>query len=156
MDRRLRRPRTGEEVEVAPLVGLQDIVEKEPPVPAAIFWLAGRQLCGPAFEIAGDTLLLTSKRSVEGLDVNEAREAILRLSDAIDALHGMGADAIIQVGATLPMGQTAATAERWGLVSRIVPRTELLAEAKRLAATIASRAPIAAETAKLKSPALTK
>jgi enoyl-CoA hydratase/carnithine racemase len=43
----------------------------------------------------------------------------------------------------------AATAERWGLVSRIVPRAELLAEAKRLAATIASRAPIAAETAKL-------
>jgi len=43
----------------------------------------------------------------------------------------------------------AATAERWGLVSRIVPQAELLAEAKKLAAIIASRAPIAAETAKL-------
>ena len=46
------------------------------------------ELCGPAFEIAGDTLLLGYKRSVEGLDVNEAREAILRLADAMDALHG--------------------------------------------------------------------
>lgn len=43
----------------------------------------------------------------------------------------------------------AATAERWGLVSRVVPQASLLAEAKALAATIASRAPIAAETAKL-------
>lgn len=43
----------------------------------------------------------------------------------------------------------AATAERWGLVSRVVPRTSLLAVAKSIAATIASRAPIAAETAKL-------
>ena len=43
----------------------------------------------------------------------------------------------------------AATAERWGLVSRVVPSAELMAEALRLARTIASRAPIAAETAKL-------
>jgi enoyl-CoA hydratase/carnithine racemase len=43
----------------------------------------------------------------------------------------------------------APTAERWGLVSKVVPQAELLGEAKRLAATIASRAPIAAETAKL-------
>jgi enoyl-CoA hydratase/carnithine racemase len=43
----------------------------------------------------------------------------------------------------------AATAEKWGLVSRVVPRESLLAEAKKLAATIASRAPIAAETAKV-------
>ena len=43
----------------------------------------------------------------------------------------------------------AATAERWGLVSRVVPSAELMAEAKKLAHTIASRAPIAAETAKL-------
>lgn len=43
----------------------------------------------------------------------------------------------------------AATAERWGLVSRVVPQERLLAEARALAATIASRAPIAAETAKL-------
>jgi len=45
------------------------------------------ELCGPAFEITGDALLLGYKRSVEGLDVNEAREAILRLADAMDALH---------------------------------------------------------------------
>ncbi len=43
----------------------------------------------------------------------------------------------------------AATAERWGLVSKVVPPSDLLSEAKKLAATIASRAPIAAETAKL-------
>ena len=46
------------------------------------------ELCGPAFEIAGDALLLGYKRSVEGLDVNEAREAVLRVADAMDALHG--------------------------------------------------------------------
>lgn len=43
----------------------------------------------------------------------------------------------------------AATAERWGLVSKVVPPAELLAEARKLAARIAARAPIAAETAKL-------
>lgn len=43
----------------------------------------------------------------------------------------------------------AATAERWGLVSRVVPLAELLAEAKKIASAIAARAPIAAETAKL-------
>lgn len=43
----------------------------------------------------------------------------------------------------------AATAERWGLVSRVVPQAELLAEAKKIASAIAARAPIAAETAKL-------
>ena len=32
--------------------------------------------------------MLGYKRSVEGLDVNEAREAILRVADAMDALHG--------------------------------------------------------------------
>ena len=42
----------------------------------------------------------------------------------------------------------AATAERWGLVSRVVPPGELMLEARKIAATIASRAPIAAETAK--------
>ena len=46
------------------------------------------ELCGPSFEIAGDALILGYKRSVEGLDVNEAREAILRVADAMDALHG--------------------------------------------------------------------
>lgn len=43
----------------------------------------------------------------------------------------------------------AATAERWGLVSRVVPQAELLAEANKIASAIAARAPIAAETAKL-------
>lgn len=43
----------------------------------------------------------------------------------------------------------AATAERWGLVSRLVPREQLLEAALGIAQTIATRAPIAAETAKL-------
>ncbi len=43
----------------------------------------------------------------------------------------------------------AATAERWGLVSRVLPQEGLLQAARELAATIAARAPIAAETAKL-------
>lgn len=37
----------------------------------------------------------------------------------------------------------------WGLVSEVVPLASLLARARELAATITSRAPIAAETAKL-------
>lgn len=37
----------------------------------------------------------------------------------------------------------------WGLVSEVVPPASLLARARELATTIASRAPIAAETAKL-------
>lgn len=43
----------------------------------------------------------------------------------------------------------AATAEKWGLVSRVVPQAELMAEAQKIAQAIAARAPIAAETAKL-------
>ncbi len=43
----------------------------------------------------------------------------------------------------------AATAERWGLVSRVVPQGEVLEAAVALGRIIASRAPIAAETAKL-------
>jgi enoyl-CoA hydratase/carnithine racemase len=43
----------------------------------------------------------------------------------------------------------AATAERWGLVSRMVEPADLMGEAKRIAGTVAQRAPIAAETAKL-------
>jgi len=42
-----------------------------------------------------------------------------------------------------------ATAERWGLVSRVVAREALIDTAQELALTIASRAPIAAETAKI-------
>ena len=42
----------------------------------------------------------------------------------------------------------AATALRWGLVSEVLPPEDLPAGAAELAATIASRAPIAAQTAK--------
>lgn len=41
------------------------------------------------------------------------------------------------------------TALTWGLVSRLVDQSEILQEAKKLGHTIASRAPIAAETAKI-------
>ena len=41
-----------------------------------------------------------------------------------------------------------ATALRWGLVSEVLPAEDLPGRARELAATIASRAPIAAETAK--------
>ncbi|MCX5497415.1 enoyl-CoA hydratase/isomerase family protein [Kaistia dalseonensis] len=44
---------------------------------------------------------------------------------------------------------SASTAEGWGLVSEVVPSADLLPRARAIAATIASRAPIAAETAKL-------
>jgi enoyl-CoA hydratase/carnithine racemase len=42
----------------------------------------------------------------------------------------------------------AATALRWGLVSEVLPAEDLAGRAAELAATIASRAPIAAQTAK--------
>ena len=42
----------------------------------------------------------------------------------------------------------AATALRWGLVTEVLPAEDLAARAAQLAATIASRAPIAAQTAK--------
>ena len=42
----------------------------------------------------------------------------------------------------------AATALRWGLVTEVLPAADLAARAAQLAATIASRAPIAAQTAK--------
>ncbi|MCO4319098.1 enoyl-CoA hydratase/isomerase family protein [Phyllobacterium sp. 21LDTY02-6] len=44
---------------------------------------------------------------------------------------------------------SAEKAERWGLVSEVVPQADLLARAHEIANLIASRAPIAAETAKL-------
>lgn len=44
---------------------------------------------------------------------------------------------------------TAKQAIDWGLVSEVVPQADLLARAKAIAIVIASRAPIAAETAKL-------
>ncbi|PQZ50724.1 enoyl-CoA hydratase/isomerase family protein [Ochrobactrum sp. MYb15] len=44
---------------------------------------------------------------------------------------------------------SAEKAERWGLVSEVVPQADLLKRAREIADVIASRAPIAAETAKL-------
>ena len=43
----------------------------------------------------------------------------------------------------------AETALKWGLVSEVVPQADLVARAREIAATIASRAPVAVETAKL-------
>ena len=67
---------------------------------------------------------------------------------AVNLAHAVGpsnAALMIMTGDAID----AATAERWGLVSRVVPHAALMTEAKAIAATIASRAPIAAETAKL-------
>lgn len=67
---------------------------------------------------------------------------------AVNLAHAVGpSNAALMIMTGDPID--AATAERWGLVSRVVPSAELMAEALRLARTIASRAPIAAETAKL-------
>ncbi|NEA77432.1 enoyl-CoA delta isomerase 1, partial [Streptomyces sp. SID13588] len=44
---------------------------------------------------------------------------------------------------------SAEKAERWGLVIEVVPQADLLTRAREIASVIASRAPIAAETAKL-------
>lgn len=44
---------------------------------------------------------------------------------------------------------TAQKALAWSLVSEVVPQADLMARARAIAATIASRAPVAAETAKL-------
>lgn len=67
---------------------------------------------------------------------------------AVSLAHAVGpSNAALMIMTGDPID--AATAERWGLVSRVVPSAELMAEALRLARTIASRAPIAAETAKL-------
>lgn len=67
---------------------------------------------------------------------------------AVNLAHAVGpsnAALMIMTGDAID----AVTAERWGLVSRVVPRPDLMAEAMKIATTIASRAPIAAETAKL-------
>lgn len=67
---------------------------------------------------------------------------------AVNLAHAVGpSNAALMIMTGDPIDAT--TAERWGLVSKVVPRASLLDEAKRLAKTIASRAPIAAETAKL-------
>jgi enoyl-CoA hydratase/carnithine racemase len=52
---------------------------------------------------------------------------------------------MIMTGDPIPASQALA----WGLVSEVVPQADLLTRVRAIAATIAARAPIAAETAKL-------
>jgi len=62
--------------------------------------------------------------------------------------HSIGASnaaLMIMTGDPIP----AEKAERWGLVSEVVPQADLLNRAREIAGAIAVRAPIAAETAKL-------
>ena len=67
---------------------------------------------------------------------------------AVNLAHAVGpSNAALMIMTGDPID--ASTAERWGLVSRVVPQAELLAEAKKIAGAIDARAPIAAETAKL-------
>ncbi len=67
---------------------------------------------------------------------------------AVNLAHAVGpSNAALMIMTGDPID--AATAEKWGLVSRVVPQAELMAEAGRIAQAIAARAPIAAETAKL-------
>lgn len=67
---------------------------------------------------------------------------------AVNLAHAVGpSNAALMIMTGDPID--AATAERWGLVSRVVPQADLLTEARKIAAAIAARAPIAAETAKL-------
>ncbi|OYR19378.1 enoyl-CoA hydratase/isomerase family protein [Brucella thiophenivorans] len=62
--------------------------------------------------------------------------------------HSVGAsNAALMVMTGDPI--SAEKAERWGLVSEVVPPADLLKRAREIAGVIASRAPIAAETAKL-------
>lgn len=67
---------------------------------------------------------------------------------AVNLAHAIGpSNAALMIMTGDPID--AATAEKWGLVSRVVPQAELMAEAMKIAQAIAARAPIAAETAKL-------
>lgn len=67
---------------------------------------------------------------------------------AVNLAHAVGpSNAALMVMTGDPIDAT--TAECWGLVSRIVPQAELLTTARGIAESIAARAPIAAETAKL-------
>lgn len=67
---------------------------------------------------------------------------------AVNLTHAIGpSNAALMIMTGDPID--AATAERWGLVSKVHAPEQLMTEAKKLAATIASRAPIAAETAKV-------
>lgn len=67
---------------------------------------------------------------------------------AVNLSHAMGpSNAALMILTGDPID--AQTAERWGLVSKVLPAAELRAAAVALAQTIAARAPIAAETAKV-------
>jgi len=67
---------------------------------------------------------------------------------AVNLAHAVGpSNAALMIMTGDPID--AATAERWGLVSRVVPQADLRAESMQIATSIAARAPIAAETAKL-------
>jgi enoyl-CoA hydratase/carnithine racemase len=67
---------------------------------------------------------------------------------AVNLAHAVGpSNAALMIMTGDPID--AARAERWGLVSRVVPQAVLRAEALKIASAIAARAPIAAETAKL-------
>lgn len=67
---------------------------------------------------------------------------------AVNLAHAVGpSNAALMIMTGDPID--AATAERWGLVSRVVPPADLLTSARTIAESIAARAPIAAETAKL-------
>jgi len=67
---------------------------------------------------------------------------------AVNLAHAVGpSNAALMIMTGDPIDAT--TAEKWGLVSKVVPRADLLDEAKKIATAIAARAPIAAETAKL-------
>lgn len=62
--------------------------------------------------------------------------------------HSIGASnaaLMLMTGDAIPAERALA----WGLVSEVVPQADLMARARAIAETIASRAPIAAETAKL-------
>ena len=67
---------------------------------------------------------------------------------AVNLAHAVGpSNAALMIMTGDPIDAT--TAEKWGLVSKVVPRADLLDEARKIATAIAARAPIAAETAKL-------
>jgi enoyl-CoA hydratase/carnithine racemase len=67
---------------------------------------------------------------------------------AVHLSHSIGAsNAALMLMTGDPI--SADQALNWGLISEVVPQNELLARAREIAAVIASRAPIAAETAKL-------
>lgn len=66
---------------------------------------------------------------------------------AAHLMHSIGAsNAALMLMTGDPI--TAEKALAWGLISEVVPQTELLARARAIADAIAARAPIAAETAK--------